>query len=129
MKKYLLLLFITFSISSVFAQEVKGKLSDTKTSPKQLLKKVKKEKVYLIDVRTPEEYSAGHLKYAKNIDFKSADFKAQIEKLDRNKPVYLYCRTGNRSGKALDTLKSVGFKESYNIGGFENLKAEGLPAQ
>ena len=92
------------------------------------LKKIKAGKAYLVDVRTPEEFNSGHLEYATNINYNSPDFKAQIARLDKKKPVYLYCRSGNRSGKASDTLKTLGFTTFYNIGGFENLKADGFPA-
>lgn len=93
------------------------------------LAKIKAGKAYLVDVRTPEEFEGGHLQYATNINFNSPDFKAQISKLDKHKPVYLYCRSGNRSGKAADTLKTLGFHTYYNIGGFEQLKADGFPAE
>lgn len=93
----------------------------------QLAQKLEKGQAYLIDVRTPEEYQAGHLAYSKNIDVKSGDFKQQISKLDKNKPVYLYCRSGHRSGQAADSLSTLGFKTYYNIGGFEQLKSAGLP--
>ncbi|SDG20930.1 Rhodanese-related sulfurtransferase [Dyadobacter soli] len=106
------------------------------TAPKNIVKaddqalaKIKAGKAYLVDVRTPEEFDGGHLQYAKNINFNSPDFKAQISKLDKHKPVYLYCRSGNRSGKATDTLHALGFHSYYNIGGFEQLKAEGFPAE
>ncbi len=95
----------------------------------QALAKIKAGKAYLVDVRTPEEFDGGHLQYAKNINFNGTDFKAQIAKLDKHKPVYLYCRSGNRSGKAADTLQALGFHSYYNIGGFEQLKAEGFPAK
>ncbi|WP_342083614.1 rhodanese-like domain-containing protein [Dyadobacter sp. OTU695] len=95
----------------------------------QALAKIKAGKAYLVDVRTPQEFDGGHLQYAANINFNSPDFKAQIAKLDRHKPVYLYCRSGNRSGKAADTLKTLGFHTYYNIGGFEQLKADGFPAE
>jgi rhodanese-related sulfurtransferase len=94
----------------------------------QALAKIKAGKAYLIDVRTPEEFDGGHLQYATNINFNNPDFKTQIAKLDKHKPVYLYCRSGNRSGKAGDTLKALGFHSYYNIGGFEQLKADGFPA-
>jgi len=81
----------------------------------------------LIDVRTPLEFEQGHLKYAKNIDFKSEHFQSEISKLDKNKPVYLYCRSGNRSGKAELSLKEWGFLLPTNIGGFVELTQKGLP--
>ena len=130
MKKITLLFVALFSTILSYAQQghEKHMIDSIEVSPK-LLKKIKKGKVILVDVRTPEEYKAGHLKYSQNIDYKKEDFKAQIEKLDKKKPVYLYCRTGNRSGKSVDVLKGAGFTNVYNIGGFENLKAAGLPAE
>ncbi len=130
MKKSILLLFVLVSTLVSYAQQAQEKpvIDSVEISPK-LIKKIKKGKVLLVDVRTPEEYKAGHLQYAQNIDYKKEDFKTQVEKLDKNKPVYLYCRTGNRSGKSADILKSAGFTTVYNIGGFENLKKAGLPAE
>lgn len=124
------LLFIVALLLSVgaFAQEKGEKRIDTPKSPETILKEVKAGQAYLVDVRTPEEYREGHLSYSQNIDFKAADFKGQISKLDKSKPVYLYCRSGNRSGKAVDTLQTLGFKAPYNIGGFIDLKTAGLPA-
>ena len=76
-----------------------------------------KKGAQLIDVRTPKEYNEGHIGAAKNIDFYGATFKTQMEKLDRNKPVLLYCHSGGRSGQALTMLKSMGFKEVYDLKG------------
>jgi phage shock protein E len=125
MKTIIAFLFLVTSGLTVFGQS-RDTIKGTSETSNQLNQKIKKGKVYLIDVRTPEEYKSGHLKYSTNIDFKSEDFKAQIEKLDKKKPVYLYCRTGNRSGKAADLLKTLGFVKYYNIGGFEDLKKAGL---
>lgn len=96
---------------------------------KKLVQLLKKGEVYLIDVRTPEEYNEGNLEYSRNIDYKGGNFKNNLNKLDKKKPVYVYCRSGNRSGKALDSLKALGFSRYYNIGGFENLKTEGMPVK
>lgn len=77
--------------------------------------------VQLIDVRTPEEFEAGHIKDAKNIDFFSDAFRVEFEKLDKEKPVYIYCKSGNRSGQSAIKLSAMGFKEIYNLqGGFLN---------
>src|SRR5690606_37115598 len=69
----------------------------------------------LLDVRTPEEYGEGHLAKAANIDYKSPDFKEKIAKLDKNKPVYVYCLSGGRSAAAANTLHESGFKEVYDM--------------
>lgn len=129
MKNLTLILFALFLTVGAYAQTGQGKLGDTHKSPETIIQEVKAGKAYLVDVRTPEEYGEGHLAYSKNIDFRSTDFKTQISKLDRSKPVYLYCRSGNRSGKAADTLQTLDFKAAYNIGGFADLKTAGLPAE
>lgn len=129
MKKltFLIVLFL-FSLTVLHAQQATPAPSVIVKPDPSALKNIRAGKAYLIDVRTPEEFSAGHLQHAANINYNSPDFKAQISKLDKSKPVYLYCRSGNRSGKAADTLKTLGFRTFYNIGGFEQLKSEGFPA-
>lgn len=123
-------LVIALSITGLYAQDAKTTtISTTNKTPAKIEKEVKKGKALLVDVRTPEEYNVGHLKYAKNIDYKAPDFKKNISGLDKNKTVYLYCRSGNRSGKAADTLKTLGYSSYYNIGGFEQLKSAGLPVE
>lgn len=69
----------------------------------------------LIDVRTPGEYAAGAIGNATNIDFMNSDFAQQIEKLDKTKPVMIYCQSGGRSGKALKQLNEMGFKTVYEL--------------
>lgn len=100
---------------------------EAKLSPQALSEQVKKGKAYLVDVRTPEEYQQGHLQNSSLVDFKATDFETNIKKLPKEKPVYLYCRSGNRSGKAKALLTQWGFQEVYNIGGFQDLAGEGLP--
>ena len=75
--------------------------------------------VQLIDVRTSEEYSKGFIEEAQNIDYNSTDFANKISKLNKNKPVLLYCAMGGRSSKASKVFKSQGFKKIYDLkGGF-----------
>jgi phage shock protein E len=71
----------------------------------------------IIDVRTSEEYSSGHLKEAKNIDVTSSTFKDQILKLDKNLNYKVYCRSGNRSSRAEKQMKDLGFSKVENVGG------------
>lgn len=74
--------------------------------------------VNLIDVRTSKEYNSGHINMAINVDFFNREsFKKHFEKLDKNKPVYLYCRSGNRSQNAAKLLKGFGFNEIYDLKG------------
>lgn len=73
----------------------------------------------ILDVRTQEEFSEKHVTGAVNIDVLKADFKEKVEKLDRNKTYKLYCRSGNRSGKALLLMKEMGFKDLENLGSLQ----------
>lgn len=71
----------------------------------------------LIDVRTPQEFAKYHIQGAKNIDYKSPNFKKEIEKLDRKKPVLVYCLAGPRSKAALEVLHEAGFTTVYELDG------------
>ena len=71
----------------------------------------------LLDVRTDREFAMGHIRGAAQIDFYRDDFQAELAKLDPNVPVYVYCRSGNRSGQAAKMMKSMGFKTVYNLEG------------
>lgn len=73
--------------------------------------------VQLIDVRTPEEFSQGHLKGAINLNINSVDFKNRVSGFDKNKPVLVYCLSGGRSASASAFLVDNGFKEVYNLQG------------
>ena len=76
------------------------------------------KKVQLVDVRTAREFGGGHIKNAKNIDFFSAtNFKNAFEKMNKEKPVYLYCRSGARSLKAARRLVDMGFSKIYDLKG------------
>jgi len=76
------------------------------------------EDLQLLDVRTPDEYNAGHIEGAELINFFDKDFVQQVEaRYDKNEPLMLYCRSGNRSAKATAKLKAAGFKEIYDLKG------------
>lgn len=80
----------------------------------------------LLDVRTPEEFSQGHLESAENIDYRNAAFKDQVEKLDKNKPVFVYCLSGGRSSAAAKVLHEKGFTDVYEMqGGFMKWTSSG----
>jgi rhodanese-related sulfurtransferase len=78
--------------------------------------------VQLIDVRTHREYNAGHINNARNVDvFNKNAFVTHSKNLDRDQPVYLYCRSGSRSQTAAKLLVDLGFKEIYDLkGGYLN---------
>ena len=80
----------------------------------------------LIDVRTPDEYQAGHLPHSTLIDFKGEDFREKITQLDKNKPVMVYCAAGGRSNAAATLLEELGFAEVYELeGGFTRWREAG----
>ena len=70
----------------------------------------------LIDVRTAGEFASGTVSGAKNIDVMSPNFKSAINKLDKNREYFLFCRSGNRSGSAASLFEKLGLK-SYNLVG------------
>lgn len=79
---------------------------------------IQQGKVQLVDVRTPREYKGGHIAKAINIDlFQVSNFKQAFEKLDKSKPVYLYCRSGSRSKRAAQKLLDMGFEMVYDLKG------------
>jgi thioredoxin 1 len=82
----------------------------------------------LLDVRTAEEFSKGHLQNAKNIDWNGGHFDQQIANMDKSKPVFVYCLSGGRSGAAANKMRSEGFKEVYELnGGIMKWRGANLP--
>jgi rhodanese-related sulfurtransferase len=81
----------------------------------------------VLDVRTPEEHAEGHLDGSVLMDVTESTFTARIAELDPSQTVYVYCRTGNRSGQAADILRANGFTRVSNIGGFDELARAGAP--
>ncbi|NEM97077.1 rhodanese-like domain-containing protein [Pontibacter burrus] len=98
-------------------------------TPTEYKKQVTKQQGMLIDVRTQEEFDAGHLQQASNSDFLNGDFAKSLGNLDKDKTYYLYCKSGNRSSKAAKLMQDAGFKNVYNIGGYDELKSAGLPTE
>jgi len=78
------------------------------------------ESTVLLDVRTPGEFTSGHLEGAVNIDVQSSDFDAQVSLLDPEAPYVVYCRTGNRSGQAIARMEALGFTDLTNGGSVQS---------
>lgn len=95
-------------------------------SPEQVRPAVEAAYAQFIDVRTPEEYASGHAYRAKNIPLDQ--LSANLDKLEKNEPVYLICHSGNRSKKAAQQLVDAGFPQAISVaGGTEAWKTAGLP--
>jgi rhodanese-related sulfurtransferase len=91
------------SFSSVSAQEFHSLLE--RNNPDSVL----------LDIRTPQEYSEGHIKYAVNIDFYSRDFMTRLSGLDKAKTYLIYCRSGNRTSRALSIMRKLGFAKVVSL--------------
>lgn len=115
--KYLILFVSLFFVTCGNSQETKF---ISVTDLKALLSK---EKIQLLDIRTPEEISQGSIKTAKFVNLFDANFyqKASAQ-LDKSKPVYVYCNTSNRSKSASKILSEKGFKIIILEGGYSSWK-------
>lgn len=78
---------------------------------------LKRDHVQLIDVRTKEEFIAGSIYDAQNIDFFDEDFDTKVLELDKSKPVILFCQKGGRSAKCAKKMKDLGFTKIYDLDG------------
>lgn len=89
--------------------------------PKEFKAQVVNKNVQLVDVRTPQEFQEGAIAHAKNINVNDAKFKENIAKLDKKKPVYIYCRSGARSQSAAKIMVDLGFEQVIDLqGGYMN---------
>ena len=75
----------------------------------------KSKKNVLLDVRTPEEFAAGHVPGAVNIDVKNPNFEEEIQKLDTKKNYFIYCKSGVRAKLATEKMQEKGFKNAKNF--------------
>ncbi|MBS1174447.1 MAG: rhodanese-like protein [Burkholderiaceae bacterium] len=80
----------------------------------------------MLDVRTPDEYQSGHVRNALLVPHDSIAQTISSIAPDKNQTIYLYCRSGRRSGIAFDTLKGMGYTHIVNLGGLSDLAQYGL---
>jgi len=134
----ILVLSVSLIIGAVLAGGCAGKEIET---PTQIIEDITPQEAFtliqqnqdnpdfvIIDVRTPEEFADEHIENAINIDYRSETFRDELNTLDKNKTYLIYCRSGGRSGNALDIMAELNFREVYNMsGGINQWKAEGLP--
>jgi len=122
LKRILALIFLLLAISyGLYAQEI------VHQDAIAFANEIDSASVQLIDVRTPSEYTEGHITKSTLIDWKDQEqFQLAVKKLDKNKPVYLYCRSGRRSTDAGNYLIKQGFKQVFNLeGGIQAWQASG----
>ncbi|MDN3492584.1 rhodanese-like domain-containing protein [Winogradskyella bathintestinalis] len=110
-------LFMTFCFS-VSCIDSKRDTNEVKlVTAEEMQSILELEDVQLVDVRTPEEHKELHIVSAQNIDFMSPTFDDDISKLDKKKPVILYCKSGGRSAKCAKKMKDAGFEKIYDLQG------------
>jgi thioredoxin 1 len=132
--KFNLVFFLSFFMVSIVPSNVLK--AQTSKNPWTLPASVFSTKIKqnptssLLDVRTPGEFTEGHLKHAKNLDWNGDGFMKGISTLNKSKPVYVYCLSGGRSAAAAKAMREVGFKEVFELqGGVNNWKNADLPLE
>ncbi len=83
----------------------------------------------IIDVRSPEEFAAGHIVGAVNINVDGSEFESRIAELDPDEPYLVYCYSGNRSARAADQMEAAGIQDIADAGGLADLAAAGAPVE
>ncbi len=117
---------MTFSSHTTNVNSIKVNFQDKKpihknVSAKEFKTLIHKNKGVILDVRTEGEVANGAIENSVNLDFYAENFKEELSKLDKNKPYYVYCKSGGRSGNAMKMMKKMGFVEVYNLnGGYSN---------
>ena len=107
---------ITFS-STIFSCTLFNNESINQINSDELVEFIELNDAILLDVRTKDEFNSGYIENSLNIDYFSDEFSINVDKLDKNIPIILYCRSGRRSGLSANKIKKLGFKEIYNLEG------------
>ncbi len=95
-------------------------------SMNDVTQKMAEPNMQILDVRSPEEFEDGHLKNAINMNVNGESFQSEVEKLSKENPVIVYCKSGTRSTNASSQMEAMGFKTIYNFtGGFSEWAANG----
>lgn len=120
---------ITFLFVLVFSSCQANPADLSPTRADSLIQASKKDSLFrLIDIRTPQEVATGRIGNPVVIDFYAPDFQVNIGKLPRDAKILLYCRSSNRTGQAIQLMKSMGFKDVRHIvGGINAWRSQGLP--
>lgn len=114
MKKLIAIILLFFIITMGFGQT---SAHVEVLEPEEYKIRISEDPKQFIDIRTPEEFLDGHIEGAENIDFLADGFLFKMQKFDREEPVYIYCRSGNRSSKAAAQLSDMGFSKIIDLKG------------
>jgi len=128
MKIKIIIPLVVLLLSTFMILEAQTKIEVSSKVVSTMLQK--DSKLMVLDVRTAEEFSEGHIKGALNIDIRKEDAFSKIDKLDHKVKYIVYCRTNHRSGMAVDHMMKSGFKTVYQMmDGFPGWAANKLPVQ
>ena len=137
--RMIVVLVMLLGILSVenFAQEKstkpaaeKAKFQNVKAEEFDAKRKADTNSTVVLDVRTKDEYRAGHIPRSVLIDFTADDFEQQIAKLDKDKTYLVHCASGGRSARACKKMEQLGFKKLYNLeGGMAAWEKAGKPIE
>ncbi len=109
--------------ASIFGLNAQNSDAITVLNATEFKQKISEGKVALVDVRTANEFNAGNIKNSVNIDFFDPQFMTCFTDYDKNEPIYIYCQSGGRSGKASKQLAALGFTKIYDLkGGYSGWK-------
>jgi rhodanese-related sulfurtransferase len=121
-----------YTVLSVFILNACNAQTNTNTAnAEEFEKAIAKENIQVLDVRTAGEFNSGHIKNALLADWNNKEqFTERIKYVDKNKPVYVYCLSGGRSGAAADWMKKNGFTTVVNLeGGITAWKKNNKPVE
>ena len=114
-----------FVLASAVTLTAKVKNISTKKAHELIEERDGDSDFVILDVRTPEEFTEGHIENAVNIDFYADAFPDEMDGLDRNRTYLIYCQSGSRSGSTLQMMEELGFQDAYNMkGGINSWRAD-----
>ncbi|MGQ9887998.1 MAG: rhodanese-like domain-containing protein [Aggregatilineales bacterium] len=116
---------INAEIEAAKAQSALSSVGPQRLEPAEYMAQFASALHFLLDVRTPEEFASGHLDGATNINVQ--ELQSRLSEIPRDRPVVLYCRSGNRSAQAARMLQAAGFTSVYDLGGIIAWERAGLP--
>jgi len=98
--------------------------------PAEAGKLIQEKKVMVLDIRTPEEFKAGHIAGATNLNFNAADFSRKLDQLDKDKTYLVHCASGRRSTSSLEIFERLKFKSVIHLdGGLKAWQNAGKPVE
>ncbi len=125
------LIALAISLISLAGCSSSSNESVTNVDIEAFLSQISSGEVIVLDVRTPEEFNAGHLSGAVNLDVQSGQFETELSKLDKAATYAIYCRSGRRSTIAAEKMANAGFANiiNFNQGGFAELAQAGAQTE